>query len=326
MRRMIASAILLTGIFVSGLTRAEVPVAYLAGKSGTGLASAVRRYCRPDRIVEQREITRVFRDHFNGVDVSVTGGVMPDGYVAGELVPSLWWSEVDIYGDTIARDLYNLIPMTRETVSLRGDIPPGQPTELTFSNPWWSVGQGQLFGSMTRLYSPPESLRGQLARTFFYMAVMYPHYVFTPQGMMVMSGEYPYMTPYAVGLFTQWAREYPVGPTEAESTAYASGLQGGSNPFVEIPGLMEYLWGDRAGDVFSIEGERTPLHSTYISADDRVYLYSPAIPADASWSIDGRMADADSYSTRELGAGVHHLEYTSRSTGETGRVMIKIEL
>lgn len=325
MRRIVASAILLTGISVSGQPLAEMPVAYLAGKSGAGLAAAVGRYCRPAGLVEPQEITHVYRDHFNAADVSVTAGVMPDGYVAGCLVPPEWWSEVDVYDDTISRDLHNFIPMTCETASLRGDIPPGQPTELSFSNPWWSVGLGELFGTMTRLYSPPESMRGQLARTFFYMALMYPHYIFTPQGMMVMSGEYPYLTPYAAGLFTGWAREFPVGPCESEHAAYAARLQGGCNPFVNLPDLMEYIWGDKAGEVFAVEGERTPLHSTYTYDDERVELFIPGIPADAEWTVDGNAAVADTYGTRELGSGGHHLTYNSQATGETGRVMIKIE-
>ena len=67
-----------------------------------------------------------------------------------------------------------------------------------------------------------------------------------------------------------------------------------------------------------------PLHSTYTMGDDRIYLISPHVPADAVWSIDGTPAMSDSYTPAELGVGEHHLTYTSKSTGSSGRLMIKI--
>lgn len=142
---------------------------------------------------------------------------------------------------------------------------------------------------------------------------------------MMMSGRYPYLLDDASGMLVDWARQYPVDDAEREWAEYAARAQGGCNPFVAIEDLYEYIWGEKSGEVYSVAGERVPLHSVYsLTGGARIELYSPHVPEDAVWSIDGIAAESGSYAPADLGAGEHSLTYTSASTGERGCVMIKI--
>jgi len=328
-KRSIALSILLAGISATVLSRAEMPDAYkdsgvnhYAGKSGRGLVETIRRESRPARLVTTGDVTFTFSDPFEGAEVSVVKGVMPQGYDVGHIVPPKWW--IDIAGcDTLARDLHNFLPLTSAPRVALASRRPGEPTEITSSFAHWSEGRAEIYGTMTDLYAPPVSMRGRIARTYFYAAALYHTDILTTEGYMMMQPEYPYLTPYAKGLLCEWARQAP-DADELAWAEYAAKMQGGGNPFVTEPELAEYIWGDKAGETYTVEGEPVPLHSTYTMGDDRIYLISPHVPADAVWSIDGMPAMSDSYSSEELGVGEHHLTYASKSTGSSGRLMIKI--
>ena len=112
--------------------------------------------------------------------------------------------------------------------------------------------------------------------------------------------------------------------------------QGGGNPFVLLPGIEQYLWGDKRGVVYSHSSQDTerivPLHGEYTRAET-IYLTSPHVPDDAAWAIDGKGVTATSESgshvislqASTLSEGSHRLTYTSPSTLEKGCVIIVIK-
>ena len=326
--RVIALSAIITGISATDTPRAEVPVALqtaLSGKSGEGLAAALRRECRPPALADNGNISYTLYDPFTGNEVSIVDGEYPPDYAAATLVPVDWWLASDEYGDTLRNDLNNFIPLTIETLHARRDKIPATLAEVTGQYDRWAIGRALRYGTKVDAYAPPSEMRGRLARAFFYMAVMYPNSLFKPTAYMMLSGSYPYLLADASAMLVGWARQYPADDAEREWAEYAAGVQGGCNPFTVIDDLYEYIWGDRSGEVYSVAGERVPLHSTYgLTAGERVELYSPHVPADAVWSIDGIVAESSSYDPADLGVGEHNLTYASASTGEKGRVMIKI--
>ena len=330
MKRSIALSILLAGISVTALTRAEMPDAYsrgdinpYAGKSGDGLLAAIRRTARPSRLVSLEQVSYVFYDPFDDCAVEMSSGHLPSGYLAGTIVPSSWWDDKS-RADSVGRDLHNFIPLTPQAANALAERRPGVLSIVTTDFGRWSIGHAEVYGSLTDLYAPPLELRGRLARTYFYMAAMYHADMLTAEGYMMLRPDYPYLTPYAIGLLREWARDCEPDEAEKDWDDYVARMQGCGNPFVAYPSLADYVWGDKAGEIYAEEGEPVPLHSTYYMDTDRVYLLSPHVPDDARWTIDGTPAMSDSYDPRDLGAGDHHLAYTSASTGRSGRLMIKI--
>ena len=66
-----------------------------------------------------------------------------------------------------------------------------------------------------------------------------------------------------------------------------------------------------------------PLRAIYsISTDKKIDLYSPYIPTDATWTIDGVAVESRSIETNKLGLGEHELRF--ESTTIKGKLKIKI--
>lgn len=322
MKRKLIAFLLLAGIPASGFPDVEMPV---SGKRGEGMAEVIRVWGAPRRLAAPDELTFTSTDHFGGCEVSVEAGRLPAGYQNSGLVCPEWWSELDTYGDTVTRDLANWFPASADVMRHRADLPPGVVTTAKFETPLWSAGTGFLGAIEAGFYSPPESIRGRLARAYFYMAVMYPQPAMRPKAYTMFSGDtYPALTAYAVEMLLGWHRAYPPAEEEFGLNRLMTRLQGNENPFVSHPEYAEYLWGDKAGEVYGQPGEPVPLHSRY-RLSDTIHLSTPSAPADASWSIDGRAVKGTSVDAAAIGRGHHDVMFTSKSTGLTGRVMIIIE-
>lgn len=310
------------GISASAPAGSEVP---FAGKSGLGLAQTIRREAAPKHLPEAKEMNFTVKDPFAGVTVEVCEGVLPAGYVAGQVIPSAYWEEMPTHGDSVARDLANYLPLNADVVKHRQDFTPGAVEKPSFESALWRAGLTAVGSMEVPYYEPPEAMRGQLARTLFYLVTVYPQSIWSPRGYMLMDGSiFPALNAYALGLLLPWHRAYPPSAEEEALCKRMAEIQGNENPFVSRPDLAEYLWGDKAGLTYEAEGEPVPLHSSYRLADDFIYLTTPLAPADATWTIDGSPAEKARYAPSELGVGEHHLTFHSNSTQATGRVMIKI--
>ncbi len=313
--------LLLSGIFAPFNSGAKVP---FNGKSGVVLRNSLCENYRPQHIVSPERISMNIYDPFDGVTVIVSSGVLPEGYSWGTLVPSDWW-KYSPDKDAVEADLFNRFPLNKNVVEYRKDLTPGMVTEPVYSNKYWKAGKGVIFGTLTELYSPPEEFKGELARTYFYMAIMYPSSIWTPRGFMMMdTNTYPVFNSYAKAMLMEWHKSYPVNDNERIKNNIVEGLQGNRNPFIDFPDLPEYLWGDYAGDSYIVPGEPMPLRGVYTLDDERIDLISPHVPSDAIWTIDGLPAQSSTYTPVELGVGKHNLKYRSPSTGESGYLMITI--
>lgn len=322
MRRTLPFLLILTGIAASLHTDAEVP---FNGKSGVALRNSLYENFKPGRTVNTREISSEIYDPFSGVVVRVSGGMLPEGYSWGGLVPAEWWSYAPELMEASMADLFNLFPLHKDVVTYRKELTPGDVTEAIFDNGRWKAGTGMMYGTLTELYSPPEEFRGELARVYFYMALMYPSMIWSPRGFMMMDANvYPVFNVYARQLLMGWHKLYPVSDAERSKNDAVERQQMNRNPFVDFPELADYLWGDLAGEIYLVPGEPVPLRAVYSLNDERIDLISPYIAPDAVWSIDGLPASGGTYTPAELGVGKHHLAYTSPSTGVKGYIMITI--
>ncbi|MCM1138121.1 MAG: endonuclease [Muribaculum sp.] len=322
-RAIIILPLIIMGISASVHAVAEVP---FNGKSGLALRNALYEIYHATRQWDIAQFDAIVYDTFNGRTLKVTAGVLPGGYCWGSLVQDEWWDYEPEIQARVKADFYNHIPIDIEVKTYRKDLTPGKVTEPVFENEFWKMGRGLIYGTLTDLYSPPLALRGKLARTFFYIAVMYPSSVWTPRGFMMMhTGNYPVFNAYAIGLLMEWHKSYPVTDSEREGNDMGEKLQGNRNPFIDFPDLPDYLWGDRAGDSFVVAGEPVPLRGRYKISDERIDLMSPHVPADAVWKIDGIQAQSTQYKPSDLGCGKHELQFRSTSTGEHGYITILIE-
>lgn len=138
--------------------------------------------------------------------------------------------------------------------------------------------------SKTRVFEPNDEYKGDFARIFFYMVTCYqPGYLTwmperdadkrkTGENMVFSSDNhcgtwtsdmfnqgdddaYKPFAPWAFDMLMRWAKNDPVSQKEIDRNEVIWQLQGNRNPFVDYPGLEEYIWGDKKNEAFDYGGE-----------------------------------------------------------------------
>lgn len=332
--------VLLILVFVALSVSGHSATVPFHGKSGRNLKDAVAAVCRvkspvvdanswmADCLADDRGMLLL---PLEGKSVSVRP-VWPDNLMALEIIPSAWWRFDSGYsalrGDTLSLDLVNLIPAVTDAVSLKSVYPPAELHRVKWTDGAWSTGFLTVDGVETNGWSPPEDMRGDVARVVFYMLTIYPSQLLDPWSFLISDGQiWPGLTPYAVELLMRWSREDPVNESEQRRNNLIASAQGGfGNPFVKWQGLEEYLWGDRVGEIWTDPDapgdERVPLRSVYHLSDPDIYLWTPLVADDAVWSINGVPA-AERVSPVRLGVGRHEFSFVD-PRGNKGAVIITV--
>jgi endonuclease I len=138
-----------------------------------------------------------------------------------------------------------------------------------------------------RVYEPNDEYKGDLARIYFYMVMCYePGYLtWTPVRdesykktgeAVTLNGKhcgtwtsdmfnveeteegtdaYQPFAPWAFDMLIRWSKEDPVSQKEKDRNEIVWQLQGNRNPFVDYPGLEDYIWGDKKEVAFDYGGE-----------------------------------------------------------------------
>ena len=311
----------------------------LAGKYGAELKASIKASYRPTKHVQsQNQLIKVFRqtdvsdgyliDRYsdNKYTLPADENFLPDGIVWDDVIDYSWWGENTIYGDTVLYDIYNLFPCNDEVPINKADYPPGIVNEVIYSNGVWKSGLGLIAGVSVNLYEPAEEYRGDFARVAMYMATIYSVDWWHGLGVNFFSDtEYPTLNGYAKRTLLQWHREDPVSGIEKSRNDAVEKIQGNRNPFVDFPDLVEYIWGDKSTEPYIPEQERdkSPLKAVYTIEDKYIDLYSPYIPTEVDWYIDGNKVSETSISIEDLSAGIHELKYKGENV--KGKLMIKIE-
>lgn len=207
---------------------------------------------------------------------------------------------------------------------------PGEIVDTIFSNEMWATGWIYFNSIPLNAYSPPKGYEGDFARIIMYMATIYPSTQWENQGINFFAdGAYPTLNSYSKRLLLQWHALDPVSDVERHRNEVIASVQNNRNPYVDYPQLVDYIWGDKSTEPYQPpknneqDATKTPLRATYSrSTDNRIYLYSPHIPHDATWTIDGTTVTNDFIETKSLAVGEHELRFQSATV--KGKLKIKI--
>ena len=118
-------------------------------------------------------------------------------------------------------DMYNIYPMIDAVKNFRGDYNFGLVSGVASS---FGTCQMKIGG---RRVEPPVISRGQIARTYKYMAANYPQFS---------------MSSYRSGVMDTWDNFYPVSEWECTRAKRIEALQGNENSFVKNPCQKDGLW------------------------------------------------------------------------------------
>ena len=299
------------------------PQRYVSSMTGEGGAWSIFAQC--DVTPNGSPLDRYSSNKYNFPHDKTTA---PDGMVANSVVDESWWGSRA--PEDVEWDLYNMLPCNSEVPQYKNDYMPGVVTDVVYANDVWSVGWGQIVENRIKMYSPPKEYEGDFARIIMYMATIYPADRWSGQGANFFAdGDYLTLNGYSRQLLLQWHNLDPVSDLERTRNDVIASVQGNRNPFVDYPQLVDYIWGGKSSQPYAPEPEdepsteKIPLRATYsMSNDAKIDLYSPYIPNDAKWTINGVVVEGVSIVPASLGVGVHELRYESATI--KGKLKIKI--
>lgn len=233
-------------------------------------------------------------DQDKGEEIDEEGVV----YNREHAMPKSWFNEGSKATDyPMYTDLHHLFPTDRYVNTMRSNYPYGEidpstkPTKQSadgFSkfgicDP--AIGYTVVNGK-ARVFEPNDEYKGDLARVYFYMATAYESYKNekgadrSPKDWksdMLTSDIYPFFTDWALKMLLRWAAEDPVSEKEIKRNEAIYGIQKNRNPFVDYPGLEQYIWGNSMDVPFSYDHYAEPataisnIHREMQPAADRVY-------------------------------------------------------
>ena len=123
--------------------------------------------------------------------------------------------------------------------------------------PGWKEYMGAN-ASKTRVFEPNNEYKGDLARIYFYMVTCYEPVAGTwTSDMFDAESEdgYQPFAQWAFDMLMRWAKEDPVSQKEIDRNEAIYQLQGNRNPFVDYPGLEDYIWGSKKEVAFNYGGD-----------------------------------------------------------------------
>lgn len=182
--------------------------------------------------------------------------------------PKSWWGGSTTVSAYV--DLNHLYPSEASANMAKSNWPLGvvdRSKKMVFENGITTVGvpmPGQGGGAKS-VFEPADEYKGDFARTYFYMATCYQDLTWS-YTYMVSQNLYPTLNPWAVNLLMEWHRQDPVSQKEIMRNEEVYKVQSNRNPFIDMPELAEYLWGQKKGQPFTPGSVIVPVGDPILTA------------------------------------------------------------
>ena len=158
-------------------------------------------------------------------------------------------------------DIFNVYPTDGKVNGERNNYPYGEVGTATYTSKNGSKLGASGFADYTGIvFEPIDEYKGDFARTYFYMATRYAGLCesWIAGANVVYSTANLGLTTYAKNLFLKWSRQDPVSAKEILRNNAAYAIQNNRNPFIDNPGLEEYIWGNKTTESFYQTGNISP--------------------------------------------------------------------
>ena len=188
-----------------------------------------------------------------------------DCYNREHSMPKSWFNdETPMY-----TDLVHLVPTDGYVNGKRGNNPFGETNSPTYTSEggFSKLGPSSIAGYSGTVFEPNDEYKGDFARIYFYMVTCYEDKVSTWESDMLDHNSYPAFTDWALGMLLHWAEEDPVSKKEIDRNNAVYSIQGNRNPYVDYPGLEQYVWGNMKDMAFSYDNYSTGITVTVPTKD-----------------------------------------------------------
>ena len=172
----------------------------------------------------------------------------PKSWFGGEVMPMF-------------SDLHHIYPTDGYINGRRSNNPYGETSSPTYSSSggFSKLGPCSISGYNGTVFEPADEYKGDFARTYFYMVTCYEekladwvtNYGATTEVDDVLDGTtYPAFTTWQLNMLMKWAKDDPVSEKETARNNAVYAIQKNRNPFIDYPGLEEYIWGTMTTTAF----------------------------------------------------------------------------
>ena len=196
-------------------------------------------------------------------DVDKAGSYSKEGdcYNREHSVPASWFSNAyPMYSDIV-----HVVPTDGYVNNRRSNYPFGETNGETYksNNSYCKLGSCTVEGYEGTVFEPGDDVKGDFARIYFYMVTCYENeissWVSNATASEVFDGKtYPGLKDWYLNLMFKWAKQDPIDDVEIARNIAVEEEQGNRNPFVDYPGLEDYIWGDKKNVAFSYDHYEGP--------------------------------------------------------------------
>ena len=212
---------------------------------------------RPDGYVRDWYSNATHYTHV--VDKAGTYSGEGDCYNREHSVPQSWFEK---YGNAskIKADIVHVLPTDGFVNNQRGNYPLAKVGTVSYqsANGYSKRGTCATPGYNGTVFEPNNEIKGDMARIYFYMATCYEEDVDDWAGNATASAvfdgtTYPAFKTWYLNMLMEWSKNDPVDAVEIARNNAVKLKQGNRNPFVDYPGLEDYIWGDKKTVAFSYD-------------------------------------------------------------------------
>ena len=252
MKKIFAFIVTLLAVAQTSMSAAEPADYYKSceGKTGEALLTALRAVVGPHKNVGYDGLWAVYNKSDvdgNGkyIDIYSTKRWTPGKEKCGNYkyvgdcvnrehsFPKSWFDDKS----PMVSDAFHIYPTDGKVNGQRSNFPYGEcanGTTLPSSNGVQALGK---FGTSTfpgysgKVFEPVDEYKGDLARTYFYMAAAYNDKISTWSSDMLAGNAYPAYKTWALNLLLKWHRQDAVSEKETDRNDAVYGFQNNRNPW-----------------------------------------------------------------------------------------------
>ncbi len=226
------------------------------------------------------------RDFYSSITAYEPGSAMASGNYEGynynreHSVCQSWFGK----RSPMVSDIVHVIPTDGYVNSRRNNNPFGEVTDQTaqvktseggYSK--WGAPRAGLGApaEVTTVFEPNDEVKGDIARIYMYMATCYENIATTfteGTGQYVFNADgtaYQPLQQWVLDMMMRWSKQDPVDSIERARNDSIYLVQQNRNPFVDYPGLEDYVWGDKKETAFSYDYyEGVKQDENYDGSDD----------------------------------------------------------
>ena len=153
-------------------------------------------------------------------------------------------------------DLVHLVPTDAKVNGERSNYPFGETEGEKYKskNDFSKLGYCTYPGYTGIVFEPNDEYKGDFARIYFYMATAYEDKITGwSQSAILQNNAYQPYKDWQQKMLMEWSKKDPVSQKEINRNKGIQSLQENRNPFVDYPGLEEYIWGSMTDVAFSYD-------------------------------------------------------------------------